>query len=199
MRGLIADRRGIYIVLLFALFVSAACGSTVQAPEQATQITGDELGGGISADDVLPPGATINKKGQVVSASGEVLGTAEEFGLDVPGSDSGGAGTTAGGTTGGVGGGGGGGSAAALGPGVTDDKIYLGIIWINAGAANQGLAGQSLESDSRKAYNAMIEEVNKAGGLGGREVVPINHEFNGSSSETIAQQAQAACARFTQD
>ena len=199
MRGLIADRRGIYIVLLIALFVSAACGSTIQAPEQATQITGDELGGGLSADGALPPGATVNKKGQVVSASGEVLGSAEDFGLAAPDSASGDGNTSGDGTssedqisdktT----------SATALGPGVTDDKIYLGIVYLDAGAANQALAGQTIESDSRKAYDAMIEEVNKAGGLGGREVVPIYHKYDGDSSETIAQQAQAACARFTQD
>ena len=200
MRGLIADRRGIYTFLVIALFVSAACGSTVQAPQQANQITGDELGGDLSADGALPPGATVNKKGQVVSASGEVLGSAEDFGLAAPDSASGDSDTTGGGTDGS------GGndpnsstSTSALGPGVTDDKIYLGIVYIDAGSANQALAGQPIESDGRKAYDAMIEEVNKAGGLGGRQVVPIYHKYDADSSETIAQQAQAACARFTQD
>lgn len=193
MRSLIADRRGIF-VLLVTLLVTAACGSTVQAPEQATQVTGDELGDLTTGESALPPGATINKKGQVVSASGEVLGSAEDFGLTAPDSASGDAGTTGAGI-----GGGSSTSGAALGPGVTNDKIYLGIVYLDAGAANQALAGQTIESDSRKAYNAMIEEVNKAGGLGGREVVPIYHKYDGDSSETIAQQAQAACARFTQD
>jgi hypothetical protein len=77
-RSLIADRRRIF-VLLIALIVTAACGSTVQAPEQAAPITGDEPDE-LSTDGALPPGATINEKGQVVSASGEVLGSAEDFG-----------------------------------------------------------------------------------------------------------------------
>ena len=197
MRKLIADRQSVAI-LLVALMLTAACGSTVQAP-QATQLGDDELGD-LSTGGALPPGATINDKGQVVSSSGEVLGSAEDFGVSVPDGANGGAGPVAGGTNGGTGGTvGGSGGGAALGPGVTSDKIYLGIVYLDAGAANQALAGQTIESDARKAYDAMIEEVNKAGGLGGREVVPIYHKYDADSSETIAQQAQAACARFTQD
>ncbi len=50
-----------------------------------------------------------------------------------------------------------------------------------------------------KAYNAMVEEVNKAGGILGRQVEVLYYRFDAASSEPIDQQAQAACAHWTQD
>lgn len=181
-------------LLAVSVLLAAACGSTVPASQQqATEIAGDELGGDLTTAEQLPPGARVNEKGQVVSASGEVLGTAEEFGLDpetgapvaaddgstAPDSDDG--------------------AAAASAPGVTATKIYFGIPYAEAGPTNQGAFGATLDNDARKPYNAMIDHINEQGGLFGRQVEPIYYELDASSSQPIDQQEQSACAHWTED
>jgi hypothetical protein len=197
-------RRHTLAPLVLAAVIAAACGTTVPLAERQQVASSDELGGLSSSGGVLPPGAHVNKKGQVVSSSGEVLGSAEDFGLSSGGI---GGGTASGGstggstTTGGVGGAGGGGgtTSAALGPGITDEKIFVAVAQIDAGPANEQVTGQSLSADAHQPYNAMIQEVNKAGGIQGREVEPLYYRFEGASSQTIDQQSQAACAHWTED
>lgn len=196
--------RGIGIAALVAL-VAAACGSTAPpaVQQQIQQASGNELGPVVSP--TLPPGAHLNDKGQVVNAKGEVIGSAEDFGLSTGSSGSGG--TTGGGTgatgsggNGGAGlGGGGGSTSSALGPGITPSKIYVGIPYQDSGSANSAAFGVPLDVDARKPYNAVIEEVNRAGGILGREVVPLYYKFDAASSEPIDQQSQDACAYWTQD
>jgi hypothetical protein len=168
--------------------------------QDATLANAGDLGTASQAP-ALPPGAHVNKKGQVVNAQGEVIGNAEDFGLST-GSGTGPVGAPGGGSGsvggGGVGGGGGG-SSAALGPGISPSKIYFGIAHIEAGAANSSVFGTPLDADSRKPYNAMIEEVNKNGGILGREVVPLYFKFDANSTETIDQQSQEACSYWTED
>jgi hypothetical protein len=197
-----ANRLAVTLLTIAAL-AAAACGSTVPADQQqgAELASGGELGGVPTTTPTLPPGAHVNKKGQVVNAQGEVIGNAEDFGLStgpsVAGGDStGGVNAPSGG---GGGTGGGGSSSAALGPGITPSKIYFGIAHIEAGAANNAAFGTPLDSDSRKPYNAMIEEVNKNGGILGREVVPLYFKFDANSAQTIDQQSQAACSYWTED
>ena len=193
-------------LLTAALLAATACGTTVppEVQQQIQQASGNELG--ISTATTapgLPPGAHVNAKGQVVNAQGEVIGDAEDFGLSAGPSGSGGAPGGVGNATGpagaGSGSGGGGEGAAAAGPGVTASKIYIGVPWSDAGAANEAFTGAQLNSDARKPYDAMIEEINKAGGIAGRQVAPIYKEVSATSSETSDQQDQAACSRWTQD
>jgi hypothetical protein len=176
--------------VIAAAVVVAACGTTVPVSElQEAGIQDEELGG-LSTGAGLPAGAQVNEKGQVVSASGEVIGSAEDFGIDAeaPGSTTGSSSVS----TTQV-------SSGAFGPGITASKIFLGIAQIDAGPANEQAVGQPLSADARKAYNAIIEEVNKAGGILGRDLEPLYYRFEGASSQTIDQQAQAACAHWTQD
>lgn len=195
--------RLVVTLLTIAALVAAACGSTVPADQQqgAQLASGDELGGVDTTTPTLPPGAHVNKKGQVVNAQGKVIGNAEDFGL--PAGPSVADGDSNGGVnapSGGNGGSGGEGSAsAALGPGITPSKIYFGIAHIEAGAANNAAFGTPLDSDSRKPYNAMIEEVNKNGGILGREVVPLYFKIDANSAEPIDQQTQEACSYWTED
>lgn len=187
-----------------ALLVMVACGSTAppELQQQIQQASGDELGTAPTTGPTLPPGAHINKKGQVVNAQGEVIGNAEDFGLST-GSSGGGTGTSSAtgptGEGGSTGGGKGGSLPASTGPGITASKIYIGVPWSDAGAANEAFTGAELSSDARKPYDAMIEEINKAGGIAGREVEAVYKESSATSSETADQQDQAACARWTQD
>jgi len=189
-------------ILMVLVLIAAACGTTASPQQQqAAETATDDLG---SLDSALPPGATINDKGQVVSSSGEVLGSAEDFGISTGSGRSvggpvadGGTGSSSGGS--GLRSGGGQGVPAAAAPGITDSKIYVGVGWSDAGAANQAFAGAALNSDIRDPMNAMIEEVNKSGGIAGRKIEPIYHNYEAASSQTIDQQDQAACARYTQD
>jgi hypothetical protein len=201
MRSVWADARAIALLVLVGLVVTA-CGTTVpQDQQQAAEAADSELGGDLGS--TLPPGAHVNDKGQVVSAEGEVLGSAEDFGLD-PNSDGGAVGvggtdTTDAGNSGLAGGGGGSSGVAASAPGVTDSKIYIGIPYDEAGPANQAAFGASLDSDARKPYNAVIAQINKQGGLFGRQIEPIYFKFDGASSQTADQQMQAACSHWTED
>lgn len=190
-------------LLSVSLLTAVACGSTVPASQQqAAEISEDEFGGDLTAETPqLPPGARLNKKGQVVSADGEVLGSAEDFGLDpdtgapIASGDDGSdepSGSDNGGTDNG-------GAVAADAPGVTSTKIYFGIPYAQAGPTNQSIFGEALDNDARKPYNAMIEHINKQGGLFDREVVPLYYELDAGSSTPIDQQEQAACSHWTED
>ena len=184
-------RRGMAL-LVVAAFIAAACGSSVPAPvqEELGEVTAGEEG--LSVEEGLPPGATVNKKGQVISASGEVIGTVDESGNFTSTS-------SASGTT--TGGGGGGGAPVAApgewGPGITDSKIYIGVFYANAGAANQTAFGTAIDADARKPYTAMAEWVNARGGILGRQVEILYYELK--AEQDINQQAQAACSHWTED
>ena len=193
MRSNRADARTVALLTLAAL-TAVACGSTVPtSQQQATEIAGDELGGDLTTEQ-LPPGARVNKKGQVVSASGEVLGTAEEFGLDpetgTPIASGGGSDDPGDSDDD---------ASVASAPGVTATKIYFGIPYAEAGPTNSAVFGEALDNDARKPYNAMIDHINKQGGLFGRQVEPIYYELDAGSSQPIDQQEQAACAHWTED
>ena len=182
----LASRRGMAFLIVAGL-LATACGSTVPAAvqEEAGVVSAGEEG--LSVEGGLPPGATINKKGQVVSASGEVIGTAEEFGV-----------TTAeapGGTS--VSGGPPVAAPGEWGPGITDSRIYIGQFYADAGAANEAAFGTGISADSRKPYNAMAEWVNERGGILGREVEMLYYELK--AEQDINQQAQAACSHWTED
>lgn len=173
-------------LLLTMALVAVACGSTVPAAvqeETALVSPGEE---GLSVEG-LPPGATVNEKGQVISAEGEIIGTVDDFGGAT--SSAPGATTVSGGPP--VAG------SSEWGPGITDSKIYIAMAYSNAGAANQAAFGTALDADARKPYNAMAEWVNDRGGIMGRQVKMLYYEFK--AEQDINQQAQAACSHWTED
>ncbi len=184
--------------LVFISLVATACGTTVPVEQQeAAEVeaaTGQDLGG------ALPEGATIDKKGQVVSASGEVLGDAEDFGIDTTSgstttSSTGDTDTTASGERPS------GTDTAVNGPGVTANQIHIGVVVVRGGdqaAASLGVPGAS-QADMRKVWGALASEANEDGGILGKKVVPVFHEIDAQSSQTIEQQGQEACEDWTQD
>jgi hypothetical protein len=168
--------RGRSVLVATALcLTAAACGSTVPRAqlEQALQNGGGGLGTGQGATQTLPPG--------VVPTAG---------GVPVPGSTLPGGSVAPGVQLGG-----------ALGPGITKTTIYVGGIYLkNGGSGNAAVGAAGLDpGDFRKAYDTMIAQINKEGGIAGRKIVPIYSSFDVTSSQTIDQQAQAACANWTQD
>lgn len=178
--------------------ISAACGSTLpQAQEDSVQVSeAGALGAGI-----LPPGARINEQGQVVNSEGEVLGTAEEFGLAVDTSDLGdparavgGSSTESSGTEGTT-------TPGVNGPGVTAKTITLGLrinSGYSAGARAAGI-GAIGSFDYERAWHALLDYQNAHGGIAGRQIIPVFFDLNANSSKTYAQQEQEACAQWTQD
>lgn len=192
--------------LIATSLILAACGSTVPlgAAVPGTTTTG---GGGVPG--VVPGGggALDSPAGAAGAPTGSVAGAGAASGA-VPGTATGGAGTAVG--TGRRGGGstapGGVAPGApapdgAVGPGVTADKIYLGIPYANdTGSANAALGASGVDpGDMRAYYDAVIDDVNKRGGVAGRKLAPVYFEFRATSSQSIESQAQAACEHWTKD
>ena len=198
--------RRLPIALLLA-FVLPACGSTVATTGQATLGAGvpgagsDGLGqAGAGASDgsgLAPTGPTAlggGTSGSPGVGGAPVAGQPGSAGVaGAPAQTGGGAGTAGSGTVAP------GTSAGQAGPGITADKIHLGIAYFpDAAAGNAALgAAGSNAGDQRDYYNAVIEDLNARGGVLGRKVVPIYHEYR--SGEPIDPQHEAACNRWTKD
>jgi substrate-binding family protein len=171
-------RRSTVALALLAL-AGTACGSTVPRAQLEAALQngngGQGLGGGTGG---VGTGGTTG-----------LGGTGGTTGL-------GGTGTAGVGTTGFAGGGG------PLGPGLTSTVMYVGVVNIkNAGAANAalGATGSSTTVDWKKPYEIVIKDINAKGGIAGRKLAPIWADIDATSSQTIDQQTQAACATWTQD
>jgi hypothetical protein len=173
-------------LLLATAIGSAACGSTVQ-------VTGGAAlqGGGLQAPaevpaDAGPSGASPGVPGP----GGTVVGP-------LPSASGGSAGTT---TTGGQPPVGRTATGAPIGPGVTDSSIAIGILYCNDCAAGNAALGAGGEDpgDTRRYYQAALDDVNARGGVLGRKLVPVWHE--GSAYDTdLAHASQAACEALTKD
>jgi hypothetical protein len=191
-----------------ALLATTACGSTVQ------QTGGDALvGGGAAAPELggeglivpgasAPDGATTGSGTEVLTGPG---GTAASSGSNGTTGSTGSGSTTTGGrsttpgargsgptTTGTTGGG-------ADGPGVTAKTIALGITYCPDCAGTNAAVGGGGDDpgDTRRYMQAALDEVNARGGVLGRKLVPVFHEF--SASDPLDVSAQAACETFTKD
>ncbi|MDX6199688.1 MAG: hypothetical protein QOJ79_2839 [Actinomycetota bacterium] len=186
-----------------ALLLLTACGSTAStnggSGGAALQNNGGQAGLGAA------PGSTAGSGlgGATGTANGGTTGTAG--GGTLPGTTGG---TATGGTTGsvssttgGFGGTTGGttGGAVANGPGVTATTIALGIPYCSDCAAANGALGADGEDpgDTRRYFQAALDEVNNRGGVLGRKLVPVYHQI--SASDSVDVSAQAMCETFTKD
>ena len=173
------------------LLLIAACGSTVQQGRgTVAQTGGGELqAGGNGLDGTGFPssgGGPAGPNGAVGgSASGRVQVSAN--------------GTPIGGGTGGSAAGGT--DPAVNGPGVTDTEIYVGLIHdVSAGAVNQAAGvGAITSGDDQANTRAIIDDINKHGGVAGRKLVPVYADIDETSTQTFDQQYAAVCQQFTQD
>ena len=173
--------------LLLALFVTAAtaCGTTTSATDTSLRSTGAQADGGLGS-----AGGVVEQDSSGGRIAGGRTAVREAQGGDaaLPGSP--GSFTPSGRAV-----------SKAFGPGITATSVRIGAFYIeNQAAANAALgAGGVGGGDARNAYNAMIGEINRTGGLGGRRIVPVYYGVDATSSTPIDQQLQQACARFTQD
>jgi hypothetical protein len=212
-----SDRRLIVSLVAVGTLMAAACGTTVPLEEQQAVLQSAASGDGLSAG--LPEGTHVNEKGQVVTDSGKVLGSAEDFGLSTGGSggsstiastggtsSTSGSGSTSTPTEGSEGTGGDGGTAGPAasgenGPGITSDTIKIGIAYADdTEEANAAIgAAGATQINEKRAWEAMAKYVNDHGGIGGRDLIPTFYKLSVTSTESYDQQDQEFCAHYTQD
>ena len=185
-------RRPLALVLLMAL--ATACGSTVQS----TSVVGGSvpIGDGLSTAPTTTGGAA-----PVVGGPQSVTGTT---GGALPGT-AGGATSTSGTTgvvdpttgmpvTGPT-------SDGRSGPGVSAKEIRIGFVHDpNAGAVNKAAGVGAISSGDPSAnVRAILDDINKHGGVAGRKLVPVFAQFDSTSTQTLEQQWSAVCQTFTKD
>jgi hypothetical protein len=160
------------------LFVLVACGSTVQDRSQLAQRPGnvpvDEFGNPI-------PGATGSPGSFVPGQPGSSIGGGP--GGFVPGP---------GGTT----------PSGQNGPGITSNSIAIGNVYCadQEGAA-KALGFNPAPTDEQGAWEIVLEDTNKRGGIAGRtvEMVWYRLEDCSATSQSATQIYEGACQHFTRD
>jgi hypothetical protein len=85
-------------------------------------------------------------------------------------------------------------SATGPAPGVTADSIKIGVTYVDQKALLKSGLNYNL-GDWNGAWKALINQVNAAGGINGRKLVPDIVAID----PTDPKYAQAACVKFTQD
>lgn len=189
------------VSLAAAAALLTACGTTVQNSGTAAAGPADAslgLGPATSAQSTGGFGAGLGDDGTPGTGDGAASLDAVGSGLD--GAPTAGGGAVAPGTR--TGGAGFAGGAAAPVPetrgpvrGVTDSTITIGVIDAESQdqvLADAGVKGGTQGSNERKA-SALVETINKAGGVGGRTLKLVVYKTNASSTP------QSTCTFFTQD
>jgi ABC-type branched-subunit amino acid transport system substrate-binding protein len=186
---------------------AAAPGSDALSAEGLAEVAAGGAGGSDPAlpDPALPDPALPDQAGGAAPGApgtdpaGEVPGAgAGPVGTD-GGAESDGA---AGGQATGPSGGAGTGEGAAQQPrtatdrGVTADAIKVGFTLIDTGGLSQVGVGIGVTAEQQEAaWRAYVKDINKRGGINGRQVVPVFAKF-----DPLDQDSQRkACLRLTQD
>lgn len=191
------------ILLLVSVLVTTACGSTVQdlaggAGNRNGASAAGAGGEGLSlspspldaVDGAAGVGAGLDG-GTAVGSTGERTGPSAASGASRPDGSGVAAGGAAGSATRG---------AVPVGPGVTATTVAVGITYCNDCAAGNAALGAGGESpgDTRRYYQAALDDVNARGGVLGRTLVPVFHEGSANDPSLDAAE-QAACETFTTD
>ncbi|HEX2038184.1 MAG TPA: hypothetical protein VHF47_00465 [Acidimicrobiales bacterium] len=186
--------------------LTAGCASTAQRAKEARgKVHAGDPEGTVGVEGALPEG-TEGEVGTATSSVGTSGPTgkgktgargATGTGAAGTGTGTGTGGTGTGGTGGGGGGGGGGSGGYVLGQGVTATEIKIGL-QVNAPIDYAAFGGRGSNGDDQKTSQAVVDHINKTGGIAGRKVVPVYH-ITDTNSGTFAAQAEAACADFVDD
>lgn len=178
--------------------VLTGCGSTVQLPALPQASPGDAAPSVGSAPGGLPLPAVSSQRGTpngAVSGRGEVAATPM---LPVRRSTGGGRSTHGPGRPAPAG------TAAgqASGRGFTADTILIGVATAkDSGAFAKGLGVSGTDAgDVNAQMNAIARDINGHGGILGRKVVLVPHDYNSTQAATNPATAnQTACADWTED
>ena len=177
-------------MLAATLLLVTACGSTVQGSAQLGSARDQGLTAPVDSG-LAPTGSTT----QPPAVPGGPIGDTGSPGFG-PGTAPGGVGTGPG-----PGQGGAPGPAGVVGPGITATTVYVGAGYsVDSGAGNAALGAAGADpGDQRDYYNAVIADLNKRGGVLGRKMAPVYSEFQAASAQTVDQQRQVACEKWTVD
>ena len=188
-------------IVLMAL-VAAGCGSTVQNKGRDAA-AGSASTGGAAGTGLATTGDTVATDTAITD--GASLGATPGGAATTKKSGASSTKTAAKAATASGAGSSSGGSAIAVpttAQGVTDKEIQIGIPWTDsAGAANAafGVAGVG-QIDQKRAWDALVADMNQHGGIAGRKIAPIFHRIDGTDFTTTTEASEAAiCATFTQD
>ena len=188
-----AGRAARSIGLLGALVLLAGCGSTVQYSGSASVTTGGDTGlggpvavgqsgtGGGASPAVPGQGGTApaGTTGSTAAGSGQVPVGGAPTAVPLPG------------------------GGPETGLGFTKDTIKIGYATAddyNAFAGSLGINGVTASGDPKVQMQAVVNDINKRGGLLGRKIVLVPHDYN--TAQTVNDPAsanQAACADWTED
>ena len=190
--------RKIALVIVVTL-ITAACGSTV--PSQEQQLAEQAAEGGVAVDNggLGTSGTGTGSLGSDDFGSSDFSGGTTGSGGAIGGSDSGSVGGSSG--SGSIGGSSSGGGVDSTAHGVTASTITLGLpVAEDVSAGNQALgAGGATSIDMRRAWEAIVEDTNKNGGIQGHKVRAVYHTYSETSDQTEDQKAAEACTNWTQD
>lgn len=193
-----ASRTSRAVAAALAAALLSACGSTVP-----TSVAG-AAGAGTAADGITPLAAADGSSPELgvpgtdpaadVDDTGAPLtvlpgGAAGPAGANVPGAPQqqpGAAPLPAG--------------QAAPAPGTRNTSpLKVGITYIDNSGSSAALGVDSNENtNGRNTARAMVAAINKAGGLAGRKLVPVEYAWN-SQSTNYSQDASVACEKFSKD
>ena len=86
-------------------------------------------------------------------------------------------------------------------PGVTADAIYVGVPYpADADEANKAIGGGGVTVGNPKANaQILIDDINAAGGVAGRKLVPVFHAIPTTGSASADALEQAECTKLTKD
>ncbi|MBA2610031.1 MAG: hypothetical protein H0U92_13910, partial [Actinobacteria bacterium] len=92
-------------------------------------------------------------------------------------------------------------SGSYTGPGVTTKEIKIGITLVQTGTIFGDVTGVPVDfGDTRKQADAVVDYVNKNGGIAGRKVVPVYYNFDLTRPGLgDGQSEDEACRKFTDD
>ncbi|HET6910700.1 MAG TPA: hypothetical protein VFH54_15320 [Mycobacteriales bacterium] len=162
------------------------CGTTVSETQIRSANGQGGPGNGLTASSgPSAPGAVSGNVGQGTGAQGN--GGANSLS---------GTGTSTGGGTA-VGSG----SQTPGGTALTATTITIGFGYVSDGnAANAAIGAAGISSgDPKGESQAVINYINKNGGIAGRKIVPVWQAYDATSTGSTASQDEAACANYTQD
>ncbi|MEY2470552.1 MAG: hypothetical protein QOF21_3250 [Actinomycetota bacterium] len=179
-------RRGIGAALLCVCLVGAACNSTNRLTTAAGKRSSTSLSGGAIESDAstttITPEATAATTAAAATAATSTtrLSTGGSIVPPALGKAP---------------------SAGFTGPGVTAGEIKIGITLVQTGSVFGDVTGVPIDfGDTRAQANAVVDFVNKNGGIAGRKVVPVFYNFDlARPGLSDGQSEQEACSAWTED
>lgn len=194
--------------LLVSAGLVAGCGSTVQPQGglplaqygDGTVVTdagsSDGLGAPGTAGDGGSGGSSTAAGGGPAVVGGATGDAVQDPGAAAPTTPGGGsAGTASGAPSRGQG--------PETGKGFTDKTVFIGVGTAddsNAFAGSFGLKGVGYSGDPNVWFKAVADDVNRRGGLAGRKIVLVKHDYNTAQLlNDPAAAHQAACATWVED